>query len=163
VRGPSTALIAVSLEIGCVRATERFLEHDPPLASELEALRTHVRQLVRGAVETRPELGGAVRLTGVAGTVAALVRLDRGIIVYDRSRVHHAQLSLAAVERLIGELAAVPLRRRLEWPALESERADVIIGGATVLAEAMVVLGFEVLIASESDLLDGVVAELLRG
>ena len=161
--GSAIAPVAVSLDIGCVRGTERFLEHDPPLASELEALRTHVRQLVRGAVEAHPELGGALRLTGVAGTVAALVRLDQGILVYDRSRVHHAHLSLAAVERLIGELAAIPLPRRLERPALESERAEVIIGGATVLAEAMVVLGFEVLTASESDLLDGVVAELLRG
>lgn len=163
VGGPATALTAVSLEIGCVRGTERFLEHDPPLASELGALRMHVSQLVRGAVEAHPELGGAARLIGVAGTVAALVRLDKGILVYDWSRVHHAQLSLAAIERLVGELAAVPLERRLEWPALESERADVIVGGASVLAEAMVALGFEVLTASESDLLDGIVAELLTG
>ena len=163
VGGPATALTAVSLEIGCVRGTERFLEHDPPLASELGALRVHVSQLVRGAVEAHPELGGAARLIGVAGTVAALVRLDKGILVYDWSRVHHAQLSLAAIERLVGELAAVPLERRLEWPALESERADVIVGGASVLAEAMVALGFEVLTASESDLLDGIVAELLTG
>ena len=161
--GPTTALPTVSLDIGCVRGTERFLEHDPPLVGELEALRTHVRQLVAGAVAAHPELGGAAHLIGVAGTVAALVRLDQQILVYDRNLVHHAQLSLVAIERLIGELAAVPLERRLEWPALETERADVIIGGSTVLAEAMVTLGFEVLTASESDLLDGIVAELLAG
>ncbi len=161
VGGPATAPIAVSLEIGCVRGTERFLRHDPPLATELQALRTDVHQLVRATLEARPELGGAAHLLGVAGTVAALVRLDRGILVYDRSRVHHAQLRLAAIERLIGELGAVSLARRLERPALEPERADVIIGGATVLAEAMVALGFAELTASESDLLDGIVAELL--
>ncbi len=122
-----------------------------------------MRQLVAGAVAAHPELGGAAHLIGVAGTVAALVRLDQQILVYDRNLVHHAQLSLVAIERLIGELAAVPLERRLEWPALETERADVIIGGSTVLAEAMVTLGFEVLTASESDLLDGIVAELLAG
>ena len=161
VGGAAGAKTAVSLEIGCVRCSERFLEHDPPLAGELEALRVHVRQLVTGAVEAHPELGRTARLIGVAGTVAALVRLDRGIVVYDRSRVHHAQLSLTAIERLIGELSALPLAQRLEWPALEAGRADVIIGGATVLAEAMVTLGFEVMTASESDLLDGIVAELL--
>ena len=163
VGGLRTALQVVSLEIGCVRATERFFEHDPPLRSELEAARVHVRRLVTAAVEARPELDGAAHLIGVAGTVAALVRLDQGLLCYDRSRIHHARLTLAAIERLIDELGAVRSARRLEWPALEAERADVIIGGAAVLAEAMVVLGFDVLTASESDLLDGIVAELLAG
>jgi exopolyphosphatase/guanosine-5'-triphosphate,3'-diphosphate pyrophosphatase len=163
VGGLRTALHVVSLEIGCVRATERFFEHDPPLRSELAAARALVRRLVTGAVEARPELGGAARLVGVAGTVAALVRLDQGLLCYDRSRIHHARLTLAAIERLIDELGAVRSARRRRWPALEAERADVIIGGAAVLAEAMVVLGFEVLTASESDLLDGIVAELLAG
>jgi exopolyphosphatase/pppGpp-phosphohydrolase len=49
----------------------------------------------------------------------------------------------------------------VSWPALEAERADVIIGGMAVLTEAMAVLGFDALTASESDLLDGVAAELL--
>jgi len=163
VRGLSFAPLAVSLEIGCVRATERFLHSDPPLASELEALRMHVRQLVRRAVEAHRELGGAARLIGVAGTVAALVRLDQEILTYDWSRIHHARLSLAAIERLIGDMGAVTLTRRRQWPALEAERADVIIGGASVVAEAMVTLGFEALTSSESDLLDGVAAELLAG
>jgi len=67
------------------------------------------------------------------------------------------------MERLLGELSALPVARRLGWPALEAERADVIIGGATVLAEATAALGFDVMTASESDLLDGIVAELLAG
>ena len=163
VGGAARAPTAVSLELGCVRCSERFLEHDPPLASELAALRSHVRQLVTGALEAHPSLLDAAQLVGVAGTVAALVRLDQGIVVYDRSRVHHARLRLDAMERLLGALSALPVARRLEWPALEAERADVIIGGATVLAEATAVLGFDVLTASESDLLDGIVAELLVG
>ena len=161
VGGGTEPPIAVSLELGCVRCSERFLAHDPPLASELVALRNQVRQLVDTALEVHPALRGAAQLIGVAGTVAALVRLERGIVVYDRSQVHHARLSLATMERLISELSAVPVARRLEWPALEAERADVIIGGATVLAEATAALGFEALTASESDLLDGIVAELL--
>ncbi|MGA2803557.1 MAG: DUF501 domain-containing protein [Acidimicrobiales bacterium] len=163
VGGAARAPTAVSLELGCVRCSERFLEHDPPLPSELAALRSHVRQLVTGALEVHPSLRDAAQLIGVAGTVAALVRLDQGIVVYDRSRVHHARLSLDAMERLLGELSALPVARRLGWPALEAERADVIIGGATVLAEATAALGFDVMTASESDLLDGIVAELLAG
>ena len=100
VGGAARAPTAVSLELGCVRCSERFLEHDPPLASELAALRSHVRQLVTGALEAHPSLLDAAQLVGVAGTVAALVRLDQGIVVYDRSRVHHARLRLDAMERL---------------------------------------------------------------
>jgi exopolyphosphatase/guanosine-5'-triphosphate,3'-diphosphate pyrophosphatase len=70
-------------------------------------------------------------------------------------------LSLSVIERLLGELAALSVARRVSWPALEAERADVIIGGMAVLTEAMAVLGFDALTASESDLLDGVAAELL--
>lgn len=161
VGGGGPTLEVVSLEIGCVRATERFFDHDPPLAGELEAARSQVRKLVRGALQARPGLEGGRRLIGLAGTVAALVRLDQGLLEYDRDRVHHAPLRLASVERLLAGLSHEPLERRLSWPGLEPERADVIIGGAVVLAEAMATLGFEVLTASEADLLDGVAAELL--
>ena len=68
-----SGIVVVSLEIGCVRATERFFAHDPPLASELEAARSYVRGLVSTAVDDHPGLEGAARLIGVAGTVAALV------------------------------------------------------------------------------------------
>ena len=163
VGGGGAGLDAVSLEIGCVRVTERFLRHDPPLATELEAARSLVRGLVTGALEARPELRGATRLVGVAGTVAAFARLDQGLIEYDRDRIHHARLTLAATERWLGELSALPVERRRAWPTLEPERADVIVGGGAVLAEAMVTLGFDELTASESDLLDGVAAELLAG
>jgi len=161
VGGVGPGLDVVSLDIGCVRVTERFFDHDPPLAVELGAARSQVRRLVSRAVQAQPGLDGATQLIGVAGTVAALVRLEQGLLEYDRERIHHARLTLAAVERLIGELGALPLKRRLEWPGLEPERADVIIGGAVVLAEAMLTLGFEVLTASESDLLDGIAADLL--
>jgi exopolyphosphatase/guanosine-5'-triphosphate,3'-diphosphate pyrophosphatase len=163
VGGASLALCVVSLEVGCVRATERFFVSDPPAESDLGKARAYVRQLVAGALDAQPELGGAAQLVGVAGTVAALVSLDQGLVSYDRSRIHHARLTRATVERLLGELATLSVARRRECPALEPERADVIVGGAAVLVEAMAVLGFETLIASESDLLDGIVAELLAG
>ena len=163
VGGGGAGLAAVSLEIGCVRVTERFLRHDPPLATELEAARSLVRGLVTGALEERPELRGASRLVGVAGTVAAFVRLDQGLIEYDRDRIHHARLTPGCDRAMARGARALPVERRRAWPTLEPERADVIVGGGAVLAEAMVTLGFDELTASESDLLDGVAAELLAG
>jgi len=161
VGGGCPELDAISLEMGCVRVTERFFEHDPPLAAELAAAGRYVSGLVGKALEAQPGLGGASRLIGVAGTVSALVRLELGLVDYDRDRIHLAKLSRGAIERLLSELAAAPVAQRRDWPALEAERADVIVGGTVVLAEAMVALGFDELTASESDLLDGVASELL--
>lgn len=159
--GPA-GLVSVSLEMGCVRVTERFLAHDPPAPAELAAARQYVHGLVAGALQAEPALTRGRCLVGVAGTVSALVRLELGIVAYDRELIHHARLTLSSVERLLAELAALPLARRLEIPALEAERADVIIGGGLVLAESMATLGFTELTASEADLLDGVAAELLE-
>ena len=167
VGGGSTELVGgaggevVSLDVGCVRATERYLAHDPPRAEELASLRAGVRRLVRDALNEHPGLAGAATLVGVAGTVAALTGIDQGLVEYDRDRIHHARLARSTVERLLGELAAVPVAVRRRRPGVEEGRVDVIVGGSAVLAAAMAVLGFDELLASESDLLDGIVAELL--
>lgn len=169
VGGGSTELVSrgaddvfgVSMDIGCVRATERFLVSDPPRADEIATLRGFVRGLVAAAIEARPALGRARRLVGVAGTVAALTSLDQGLVEYDRSRIHHARLRRDTTERLLEELASEPVEQRRRRPGLEPDRADVIVGGAAVLAEAMATLGFDELLASESDILDGIAAELL--
>jgi exopolyphosphatase/guanosine-5'-triphosphate,3'-diphosphate pyrophosphatase len=116
---------------------------------------------VAGAIEEQPGLLGGRRLVGVAGTVSALSRVDQGLVGYDRSRIHHARLGLVAVERILGELAPLRVAQRRLRPTLEPGRADVIVGGTLVLAEAMEVLGFTELTVSESDLLDGVAGELL--
>lgn len=162
VGGSSPGSDAVSLEMGCVRVTERFFTNDPPLAAELDLARNYVRDLVGRAVEAHPRLGGAAMLIGVAGTVSALARLEQGLVEYDRERIHHARLSLAAIESQLDKLAVVSVEVRRSWPALETERAGVIVGGTVVLAEAMAVLGFAALTVSESDLLDGVAAELVQ-
>lgn len=161
VAGPEPALVVVSLDIGCVRATERYLAHDPPTAAELGAARAHVHTLVTDAARTQPALQGAAQAVGVAGTVAALTGLDQGLLHYDRDRIHHRRLSAVAIEWLLGELAILPVAERRLRPGLEPERADVIVGGAAVLAEVMATLDFDELIASESDLLDGLAEDLL--
>lgn len=161
----------VSLELGCVRVTETYLRHDPPLESEMGEARQHSRRSVEAGMQAI-SLSGTwsvaptgdpvrYRLVGVAGTVAALTALDRNLVAYDRAEIHHAVLTRAAVESWLTTLAGLSVEERRRWPGLEPERADVIVGGALVLAEAMAALGHDELVASESDLLDGVVAELL--
>ncbi len=151
---------AVSLDVGCVRVTERFLDGDPPDLASVARASEHVAGLVRDAVEKMPALAVPRTMVGVAGTVATLATLSLGLDHYERERVHHAVLTRATVGDLASELLAEPAAARAARPGVEPERADVIAAGALVLAEVMAVTGHEELVVSESDILDGIAAEL---
>lgn len=153
---------AVSLDVGCVRVTERFLRSDPPEACELEAARRFAAELVDLAHTEHPEWARARLMVGLAGTVSALARLALGLVSYEREKVHHSRLRRDVVRRLLRELASVPVAERRELPAMEVERADVLVGGALVLLTVMEVLDHEELLVSESDILDGMIGSLLE-
>lgn len=152
---------AVSLDLGCVRVTERFLHHDPPLPKECEAASEMVSEALRQATKREPLLCQGATLVGLAGTVAALASADLGLRTYDRSLVHHHRLSrqkvLGLLKAFCGE-DAVARRRR---PGMEAQRADVIIGGTLVLAAVMEHFDMEECLVSEADILDGLIASML--
>jgi exopolyphosphatase/guanosine-5'-triphosphate,3'-diphosphate pyrophosphatase len=129
-----------SLDIGCVRLTERFGE-------DVDACAGQVR-------EALPELGVAQAI-GVAGTVTALAALDLGLVEYDPDLVHGRRLPRAGVERQLERLAALPLEERRRVPGLEPERAPVIVAGAVILREILDAYGLDQFEASERDILDG--------
>jgi exopolyphosphatase/guanosine-5'-triphosphate,3'-diphosphate pyrophosphatase len=151
----------VSLDIGCVRVSERFLRSDPPRPDELEEARRFVAEQLRGVSTTQPAFESAATLVGLAGTVAALAAIDQGLETYDRSRVHHYLLTRDAVERLLVILAAEPTATRRRRPGMEHDRADVIVGGTVVLAGLMRHFGFAACLTSEADILDGLISTLL--
>jgi exopolyphosphatase / guanosine-5'-triphosphate,3'-diphosphate pyrophosphatase len=151
----------VSLDIGCVRVTERFLHHDPPQPTEIEAARAYVRGVVEDALTKTPGFGEARRMIGVAGTISTLAALELGLDHYDSAKVHLARLTRSAVENWLATLAAETSAERTVRDAIEPGRADVIVAGAAVLSEVMAVLGFAELIHSEHDILDGIAEELL--
>jgi exopolyphosphatase/guanosine-5'-triphosphate,3'-diphosphate pyrophosphatase len=153
---------AVSLDVGCVRVTERFLAGDPPTESQLQAARAHVLGLLEGARSCRAALADAKTLVGLAGTVSALTMLSLGLESYDRAAVHHARLARPEVARLLEEMAVITVEERRARVGMEYDRADVIVGGALVLLTVLEVFGCDELIVSESDILDGIVAELLE-
>jgi exopolyphosphatase/guanosine-5'-triphosphate,3'-diphosphate pyrophosphatase len=153
---------AASLDVGCVRVTERFLGSDPPTDAQLTAARAYVVGLLETARAEHSVFAAARSLVGLAGTVSALTMLSLGLGSYDRAAVHHARLSRAVVSRLYDDLRADSLDARRARAGMEHDRADVIVGGAVVLLSVMEVLGFEELVVSESDILDGIVAELLE-
>jgi exopolyphosphatase / guanosine-5'-triphosphate,3'-diphosphate pyrophosphatase len=154
---------AVSLDLGCVRLSERYLQHDPPLPEELAATVAAIRVELDRAVATLPTLRTlrpGSRLVGLAGTVSTLVSLDLGLAEYDRDRIHHAVLTADLVSRWCRALGGEPAVARAARPGMEPGREDVIVGGVLVLREVMARFGFAECLESESDILDGLVASL---
>ena len=145
VGGGSTELVmrdrAVSLNVGAVRLTEQFGEH-------VDAIAAHVRPLL--PTDLTP-----ARAVGVAGTITSLAALDLALPAYDRDQVHGHVLTLRAVEEQLARLAALPLDERLRLPALDPERAPVIVAGAVIVREVLRRYGLDALQASEHDLLHG--------
>lgn len=157
---------AVSLDLGCVRLTERYLVHDPPGADELAAVAGAVNVELDRAVHTVGALARVrpgSRLIGLAGTVSTLAALELGLVDYDRERIHHSVLTKDAVIRWCDLLGAETTAARARRPGMVPGRQDVIVGGAVVLREVMAGLGFTECLASESDILDGLVASLRPG
>jgi len=147
VGGPGGVSFAVSLQAGCVRLTERFLASDPPVLQELEAAAAHVRMLL-------PALSADAAI-GVAGTITTVAAIDLGLAEYDSVRIHGHRITRAAVERVLADLAALPLAGREHVRGLEPARAPVIVGGLVVLREVMERYGLGEIEASERDILHG--------
>jgi exopolyphosphatase/guanosine-5'-triphosphate,3'-diphosphate pyrophosphatase len=160
--GPSDPeLSVVSMQLGCVRVTERFLVSDPPPPDELREAEAAVNGALDEAIADHPPFLEARRLVGLAGTVTTLASLNLGLETYSRDRVHHSVLSSADAERWYRTLAAEDRRARLGRIGMVPGREDVIVAGAMILAMVMRRFGFEECLVSEADILDGMVASLL--
>ena len=159
--GGSTELIAgedgqvgfaVSLNIGCVRMSERHLHSDPPTAEEVAGLRREAAEMLPGDVP-------AGSLIGVAGTITTLATIDLGLDEEIPDRVDGHELSADAVVAQLERLAALPLEKRRHVRGLMPERASTIVAGTAILAELMGHLGAERLTVSERDILHGAALE----
>jgi exopolyphosphatase/guanosine-5'-triphosphate,3'-diphosphate pyrophosphatase len=160
--GPATAALATrSLDVGCVRVTERYLRHDPPRRDEVAEARAAVEKEVLQARDELPPLVQDSLLVGLAGTVSTLTSLVNGIVHYDRVKVHHSVIRRDEVEHWLSILASEEAEARLTHPAMVVGRQDVIVGGAIVLAAVMEVFGRDRCLVSEDDILDGMATELL--
>jgi exopolyphosphatase/guanosine-5'-triphosphate,3'-diphosphate pyrophosphatase len=154
-------LSVVSLQLGCVRITERFLPSDPPTSAELASAEAMIGQLLDKAVAEHPRLLAAHRLVGLAGTVTTLASLQMGLDDYERDRIHHAVLSAGDADEWYRTLASEDRAARLSRAGMVSGREDVIVGGAMILTVVMRRFGFEACLVSEADILDGMVASQL--
>ncbi len=150
---------SVSLPLGSLRLSRRFLDHDPPKRRELDRLRAHVRRTVRDAVEA---LGGrADRLFGVGGTVRALARASIELRGFPVRRVHGYRLyghDLEALDELLGPM---PAAKRRSVPGIGGDRADVVLAGLVVLEELMRAVGTDATVVSGAGIREGIALEAI--
>ena len=158
--GASEPESLVSLDIGCVRMFEKYLESDPPTRDELDALRAEVLEALEAFADTVPVKRGT-RLVGVAGTVSQLATLKAGTLVYDSDITHHMVMTHGDVRLLAKRLDSLPYAQRKRVSGLEPGRADVIVAGAEILLCVMEAFDFPEVMVSEKDILDGLVIELI--
>jgi exopolyphosphatase/guanosine-5'-triphosphate,3'-diphosphate pyrophosphatase len=155
-----TPTAAISLDVGCVRLTERWFEDDPPGPEALANAIGEVRDALGDADVLHPALATAARLVGLAGTVTTVAALDQGLAAYDRDAIHHYDLTREAAEDWFRTMAMGAREERLGNPGLEEARADVIVGGMCVLQAIFRHYDFDRCLVSEADILDGAVAEV---
>ena len=152
----------LSVDIGCVRLTEAWLHSDPPTAEELSQAVHVVREHLADVVREVPGVRTARTLVGLAGTVSSMAMIEQGLTEYDRDRVHHFRLSKDAAEDVFRTLATEAIEDRRHNPGMEPGRVDVIVGGAVILVSILRTFGFNELLTSESDILDGLVRSLVE-
>lgn len=157
-------LHSYSMQLGCVRVTERALGSGVVTPERDAMARSMIAGELDKAFAAEPlfaRLFGDVRVVGLAGTVATLAQLDVGLVDYSREAVHHRVLSKATVEHWRATLAAEPPAARLARPGMVPGREDVLPAGLYVLEAVMERFGVSELLSSENDILDGIVRSLL--
>lgn len=146
---------AVSEDIGCVRLTERRLHGDPPTASEVRAAIDDIDAAVHHALYVTG-FGSAAHIVGLAGSVTTVAALAMQLAEYDSARIHASRIGASAVHSVTSRLLAASRAQRAAEPVMHPGRVDVIGGGALVLDRILTLGGFDEVIVSEHDILDGI-------
>lgn len=156
--GDRASLRAHSMNIGCVRMTERHLADDPPTAAQVAGAVADIDAAIERAARDVP-LAQAGCFVGVAGTVTQLAAVALGLTSYDPAVIHGATLSAAQVREWTARLLRLDHAGRVELPAMHPGRADVITAGALILDRLVGAVGAAEVVVSEHDILDGLAIE----
>ncbi|MFJ2831608.1 exopolyphosphatase [Streptomyces sp. NPDC087263] len=158
--GDDQVRAAASVDIGCVRMTERHLVHDgkvsdPPTAAEVEAIRADIEAALDLAERTVP-LREARTLVGLAGSVTTVSAIAQNLPEYDSAAIHHSRVSYDRVREITESLLTSTHAERAAIPSMHPGRVDVIAAGALVLLAIMERIGAAEVVVSEHDILDGI-------
>nr|WP_208382967.1 Ppx/GppA phosphatase family protein [Modestobacter marinus] len=152
---------ARSVDVGCVRLTERHLRSDPPPPDEVQAAEADVRAALE-LVAAEVPVGEAATLVGLAGSVTTVAALALGLPAYDPVAIHGSRIPVGAVRSVAAGLLTATRARRVASPVMHPGRVDVIGAGALVLRVIMDALDLDEVVVSEHDILDGIALRLAR-
>jgi exopolyphosphatase / guanosine-5'-triphosphate,3'-diphosphate pyrophosphatase len=146
---------ARSVDIGCVRLTERHLRDDPPTPAQIDAARADIMAGIDLAAQTVP-FAKAATVIGLAGSVTTVAAIAFELPEYDEVRIHHSRMTASQIHDVTERLLTMTRAQRLALPVMHPGRADVIGGGALVLDTIVARLGVAQIVVSEHDILDGI-------
>jgi exopolyphosphatase/guanosine-5'-triphosphate,3'-diphosphate pyrophosphatase len=156
---PPRLLFAHSYDVGSVRLTERLVRNDPPSEAEVEA----VRVAARASFASVPPFESDAPPVAIAGTMTTLAAVALEMDPYDGVRVHGHVMPVAEIERVVAELARLPLAERRALPGLEPKRADVIVAGGCIALAYLAHVGAREVMISDRGVRWGLAEELMRG
>ena len=159
--GTSTVEAARSVNIGCVRMTERHFASDPATAQQIELARTDIQAAIAQAAAVVP-ITKAKTLVAVAGTATTVAAAALELPEYDRYAIHLSRISAHQTHNAASMFATSTREQRLALGYMHPGRVDVIAAGSLVLSEIMKATGATEFVASESDILDGMAFSLAR-
>lgn len=153
--GTEHPVAALSVDVGCVRMTERHLRDDPASPEQIEAATRDIDAAIDRAAEAVP-LGDARSLIGLAGSVTTVAAIALGLDEYDSARIHRSRIAAAQVHEIAARLLAMPRAERAKLGVMHPGRVDVIGAGALVLDRIVRRTGVDEVVVSEHDILDGI-------
>lgn len=159
VMGERSVSAAISVDIGCVRMTERHFKSDPPTAAEISATKQDINRAIDEVLGAVP-IKSAKTLVAVAGTATTVAAAALDLPGYARDAIHGARISAERTLEISAWLLTLTKQERAALGYMHPGRVEVIAAGALVLAEIMKRTGAKEFIASERDILDGIVATL---
>ena len=159
--GTSTVEAARSVNIGCVRMTERHFASDPATPEQIEAARSDIQAAFAQAAAVVP-ITQAKTLIAVAGTATTVAAAALDLPEYDRYAIHLSRISAQQTHDAATMFATSTREQRLALGYMHPGRVDVIAAGSLVLSEIMKATGANEFVASESDILDGMAFSLAR-
>ena len=150
---------SASVDVGCVRMTERHFLSDPPYPAEVAAARDDIEEAIAEVAKVMP-LRRARSLIGLAGSVTTVAALAMRMWEYDASRIHGSVIAAADIHRVCEELIYATHEKRDANPVIHPGRVDVIAAGSLVLSAIVAYTGVPEILVSEHDILDGIAASL---
>lgn len=161
--GRESVAAARSVDIGCVRLTERHQPSAPATAEQVAAIRKDVEAALDLAARTVPFEDGTRTLVGLAGSVTTVAAIALGLDAYDPSAIHHARIPYEKVRAVTEMLIGATHEEKAAIPAMHPGRVDVIVCGALILLALMERAGASEVVVSEHDILDGIAFAVADG